>query len=131
MAWPPGEHLQTLIENFSRQFRDARIRQRDADDQRAFVELEGWRNRYRVIVSEIHRSDASVRYAYLVFDADWHLQHGFDNSADREALRTRYGADWTLHLYEETPHYHAPNGQIQVTKPMDFDSFLIWLKENL
>jgi hypothetical protein len=65
MAWPAGTHLQNLIDQFNRHFQRTRIRKQDHDDSRAFVELEGWWKDYRIIVSEIHRKDGTVRYTYL------------------------------------------------------------------
>ena len=131
MAWPVGTYLQNLIDQFNQHFQRARIRKQDKDDNRAFVELEGWWRDYRIIVSEIHRKDGTVRYAYYVFDENWRKIHGFDNSADNDALHQKYGPVSTAHLHEELPHQHTSDGDICLTEGMDFEGFMGWVQANL
>jgi hypothetical protein len=62
MAWPVEEHFQQLVEYAHRVLREVRILRRDEDNpERAFIYLEGKWQDYRVMVSEIHRRDGSVR----------------------------------------------------------------------
>ncbi len=131
MAWPAGTHLKDLIVQFNRNFQQVRIRKQDQDDIRAFVELEGWWKDYRIIVSEIHRRDGTVRYTYYVFNPNWQRIYGFDNSADNDAIRLKYGPAATSHLHEELPHQHTPDGDIRLTDWVEFEGFLAWVQENL
>jgi len=52
MAWSAGKHLKNLIGQFNQSFHSVRIRKQDYDDNRAFVELEGWCKEYRIIVQK-------------------------------------------------------------------------------
>lgn len=132
MAWPVEEHFQQLVEYAHRVLREVRILRRDEDNpERAFIYLEGKWQDYRVMVSEIHRRDGSVRYGYYVLDKDDQQVVGFDNSSDATARRLKYGPAASTHLHEELSHQHTPDGDIRLTEMMDFEGFLAWVEKNL
>jgi hypothetical protein len=131
MAWPPGDHIETLIAQAQQLLADVRIIRHDVGLHRALIDLEGQGSRYRIIVSEVHRADGSVRYAYYVLDSDNRLVYGFDNSPDTLAIKLKYGVDWKSHLHEETPHQHDASGNLMLTTdPMTFQMFIDWLTRN-
>lgn len=132
MAWPPGTHIETLITQARRLLTDCRIVRHDVGLHRALIDLEGkWRD-YRVIISEIHRADNSIRYAYYVLDNNNQLIYGFDNSPDILAIKQKYGPEWKSHIHEEVPHQHDANRQMILTpNPMTFEVFIEWLGGHL
>ena len=132
MAWPPGKHIETIIAQAQQALADVRIVRHDLGLRRALIDLEGSWNNYRIIVSEIHRADETVRYAYYVLDVNNQLLHGFDNSPDTQVVKLRYGLDWKPHLHEEIPHQHDANRNLTLTKEsMTFSNFIEWLTNNL
>jgi len=82
MAWPPGKHLEALIKQAQQVLTHIQIIRYDVSLNRALIDLEGQWGRYRIIVSEIHRADGNIRYAYYVLNESDQLLHGFDNSPD-------------------------------------------------
>jgi hypothetical protein len=132
MAWPSGKHIEALIDKARQILADVRIIRYDVSLQRALIDLEGQWGDYRVVVSEIHRANGSVRYAYYVLDGENQLVHGFDNSPDTLAVRLRYGVDWKSHFHEEVPHQHDADRNLALTMaPMTFDIFIEWLMESV
>ena len=132
MAWPPGKHIETLIAQAQQVLADMRIVRHDVSLSRALIDLEGKRDNYRIIVSEIHRANGTVRYAYYVLDSQNRLLRGFDNSPDTQVVKLRYGIDWKPHLHEEIPHQHDANQNlILTTETMTFNIFVEWLTHNL
>lgn len=128
MAWPSRKHIEDLIRTARAVLTGVRIVRHDVGLRRALIDLEGQWDKYRVIVSEIHRADGTVRYAYYVLDSENRLLHGFDNSPDTLAIKLRYGVDWKSHLHEEIPHRHDANRNLVLTTPMTFEAFIEWLR---
>jgi hypothetical protein len=132
MAWPPGEHFDTLIDKARQVLTGVHIIRYDVSLRRALIDLEGQWGSYRTIVSEVHRTDGSVRYAYYLLDRENRLVHGFDNSPDTLAVKLQYGVDWKSHFHEEVPHQHDANRNLALTPvPMTFDAFIEWLTESI
>jgi len=105
--------------------------QRDERPARSLIDFEGRWGIYRIIISEIHVADGSVRYAYYVLDAENRLFQGFDNSPDIRASKQRYGPDYRQHLHERVPHQHSSEDTLTLTEPMNFDAFMAWLTSHL
>ena len=132
MAWPPGKHIEVVIAQAYQALTDVRVVRQDISLHRALIDLEGLRNDYRIIVSEIHRADGSMRYAYYVLSQDSQLIHGFDNSPDTLAIKKKYGRDWKSHRYEEIPHQHDADENLSLTpQAMTFEMFMAWLDQHL
>jgi len=132
MAWSSQEIVNHLIAQVRQALVEVRIIDIDTDEHRTLVKLEGrWQN-YRLIVSEVHRSDETVRYTYYALDENNNHIHRFDNAGDKKALKLRYGADWKAHQYEEIPHQHDTEGIVTLTAtPMTFERFVEWLTNSL
>lgn len=132
MAWPPGKHIENLIFRANQLLVDCTIVRHHESLHRALIDLEGRWQDYRIILSEIHRIDQSVRYAYYVLDNEGGLIHGFDNSPDNQAIRLKYGLKWKQHLHEEIPHQHDADRNLTLMPvPMTFETFADWLTSNL
>ena len=129
MAWPPGKHLESVIAQARAVLTQVRIIRYDIGRVRAIIDFEGEWADYRIIVSEIHRMEKSVRYAYYVLEQQAQVVHAFDNSPDNIAIRQRYGSQWKAHLHEEIPHQHEADGSLTLTpEPMTFERFVEWLR---
>ncbi len=132
MAWPPGKHIETLINLAEETLENVRIIRRDVSQSRAIIDLEGEFKEYRIIISEIHRVRRSVRYAYYVLDRQNHVVHAFDNSPDNIAIKQKYGTTWKANLHEEIPHQHDAGGNLTLMpEPMNFDMFVECLQRLL
>jgi len=132
MARTSGEHIENLIARIQNLFNDVSIIRYDVSWKRAIIDLEGYWKDYRIIVSEIHRSDQEMRYAYYVLDANGKVVHAFDNSPDNKAIKQKYGTDWKSYIREEVPHQHDAQDNLTLTPmPMTFEIFVKWIKENL
>lgn len=130
MAWPTRTHFNQLIFDASELLSDLVVLRNEIGLNRSLIDLEGTWHHLRIIVSEIHRPDGSVRYAYYVLDGRNHMIIGFDNSSDIQAIRLLYRNDWRNHLQEEIPHCHNNRGEVSLTEPMSFDLIFSWLKRN-
>ena len=132
MAWSPGETIDVVIAQARHLLDHVQIIDYDLDEQRALIKLEGQWAGYRIFVSEVYRSNETVRYAYYVLSEDNRHIHRFDNSGDRLAIQLKYGADWKGHQHEEIPHQHDVNRKVTLTPaPMTFETFVEWLINNL
>lgn len=131
MAEPVGATLDALIAKAQEVLQDVQLVRRDECPARALIDLEGRWGSYRVIISEIHLAVGSVRYAYYVLGASNELIWGFDNSPDIRVIKLKYGRDYRQQLSERLPHRHSAEGDLILTEPMDFDAFLVWLKDHL
>ena len=127
MAEPIGTALDAVITKAQAALQDVRLVRRDERPARSLIDFEGRWGLYRIIVSEIHVADGSVRYAYYVLDAENRLVQGFDNSPDIRASKQRYGTDYRQHLHERVPHQHSSEDTLTLTEPMNFDAFMAWL----
>lgn len=132
MAWPPGNHFETIIGKSKEFFDVVSVKRYEIGDSHALIELEGQWRQYRTIISEIHRQDGSWRYAYYVLDSENKIIHAFDNSPDITAVKRKYGSDWKSRFHEEIPHEHDGKGNILLsTTSISFEGFLSWLVDNL
>jgi len=132
MAWTFGEHIENLIAQAQNLFANVSIIRYDVSRKRAIIDLEGYWKGYRIIVSQIHRSDQEMRYAYYVLDNNSKVVHAFDNSPDNKAIKQKYGTNWKSYMREEVPHQHDAQDNLTVTPiPMTFEIFVKWIRENL
>ena len=92
MAWPPGKHIERVIAQARAILKPVRIIRYEISKVRAIIDVEGGWAEYRIIVSEIHRAEKEVRYAYYVLDSQNRVIHAFDNSPDNIAIKQRYGS---------------------------------------
>lgn len=131
MAWPARKYFDELIRTAERYLHLARIIRLEIGTNRALIDIEGQWGEHRIVLSEIHRPDGSVRYAYYALDRNNRLVIGFDNSSDIQAIKMRFGNEWRQHLHEEVPHKHDSQGNLQLTDEMDANQFVNWLQTNL
>ena len=68
MAEPVGAALDAVITKAQAVLQDVRLVRREERPSRSLIDFEGRWSVYRIIVSEIHVADGSVRYAYYVLD---------------------------------------------------------------
>jgi hypothetical protein len=128
MASSPGEHFTTLIDRAQQTFQRVQIIRHEIGLTHALLDFEAQWLDYRIIVSEIHRANGQIRYAYYVLSHDNRLIHGFDNSRDVQVVKLRHGEDWKDHLQEEIPHQHDGNGEITLTDHLSFPEFAEWIR---
>ncbi len=88
------EHIERLIEQAEAFLKDVSILRYDRGNSRAIIDLEGYWKGCRIIVSEIHRADRNIRYAYYVLDRYNKVVNAFDNSPDILAIKQKYGSNW-------------------------------------
>ena len=105
MAEPIGAALDAVITKAQAVLQDVRLVRRDERPARSLIDFEGLWGIYRIIISEIHVADGSVRYAYYVLDAE--------------------------NLHERVPHQHSSEDALTLTEPMNFDAFMAWLTSHL
>lgn len=97
----------------------------------AVLELRAEYPPYLIQIREILRIDASRKYSYYAIREN-QVAAGFDNASDPDALRLKYGAEYTQHRLELIPHYHSQNKEtIELTAEMDCQMFIEWLQQNL
>ncbi|MEE4356478.1 MAG: hypothetical protein V2I97_08410 [Desulfococcaceae bacterium] len=132
MAGTSGEHIENLIAQAQRFLSNVTILRHESSRQRAIIDFEGNWKEYRIIVSEIHRINRRIRYAYYVLDKHHAIVHAFDNSPDNKAIKQKYGSDWKCHIYEEVSHQHDSENKLSLTElPITFEAFVQWAEENL
>ena len=126
------EHIERLIEQAKSFLTDISILRYDIGNSRAIIDLEGYWKEYRIIVSEIHRVDRNVRYAYYVLNKYNKVVNAFDNSPDIMAIKQKYGLNWKSCIHSEIPHQHDSEGNITLM-PMsvNLEFFIRWLDEHL
>jgi hypothetical protein len=130
LAEPPGSPIQRLIAFVDAEFQQVRVIRHDATPVRTIVNIECRWGRYNVRIAETV-GPAWCRYSYYVLDGP-SLVVGFDNAADRPAVRLRFAHDWLSHIHERLPHRHGPaEGELRLTPEMTCEDFLAWLKTNL
>lgn len=97
--------------------------QEDIQPDRAILAIEGRWAEYRVLIKEVV-SPQRRRYAYYVLHGE-RVILGFDNHADRTALRLKYGENYADHIFDLVPHRHGPDKIVTVlTEPWDALRFL-------
>ena len=79
----------------------------DVDADRAILIIEGQLDQYRILIKETV-SSGRRRYAYYVLLGE-RVVLGFNNHADRTALRLKFGEDYTTHVHDLVPHRHGPD----------------------
>jgi hypothetical protein len=95
----------------------------DIEPDRAILAIEGRFAEYRVVVKEVVNQQRR-HYAYYVLQEE-RVILGFDNHADRTALRRKYGENYTAHIFDLVPHRHGPDKTITIlTEPWDAVRFL-------
>ncbi len=126
------EHIERVIEQAKSFLTNVSVLRYDIGKNRAIIDLQGNWKEYRIIVSEIHRINRGVRYAYYVLDQDNKVVNAFDNSTDVLAIKQKYGSNWKSNINAEIPHQHDSEGNITLTPvPVNFKIFMKWLNENL
>ena len=132
MAWPPGKHFETILKLAAAELTEVRVIRHDISSARAILDIEARWGIYRIVISEIHRNNRNVRYAYYVLNQENQIVHAFDNSPDNVAIKQRYQAQWKAHLYAEIPHQHDSSGRLELTpEAMTFEAFVAWLHTHL
>lgn len=95
----------------------------DVETERAILAIDGLYGPYRVVVKEVVGSEHR-RYAYYLLQGE-RILLGFDNHADRAALRLKYGDTFSAHISELVSHRHGPDkSSITLTEPWDAVRFL-------
>lgn len=95
----------------------------DIEPDRAILAIEGRFAEYRVVLKEVVNPQRR-RYAYYVLHKERVLL-GFDNHADRTALRLKYGEYFTDHTFDLVPHRHGADKLTTApTEPWDAVRFL-------
>lgn len=77
----------------------------ESDPTRAILTVQGYYGEHRILIRETVAPSAR-RYAYYILLGDRVLL-GLDNHADRQALRLKFGKDFSVHLHELIPHRHG------------------------
>ena len=132
MAWTFGANLDAILNQARQVLSNVHVLRCDSSQSRAILDFEDTCGEYRIIVSEIHRAQRPVRYAYYVLNQQNQLVHAVDNSPDNLAIKLRYHQDWKAHLHEEIPHQHDADGNISLTATaMTCEWFFEWLQEQM
>lgn len=99
----------------------------DINPDRAILFVQGRFGPYRVVIKEVITPQRR-RYAYYLFSGD-RVVLAFDNHADRQALRLKYGADFVAHLAELIPHRHRlDKTMMELTESWTAERFLTELE---
>ncbi len=103
---------------------DVVIIQNEITSNRAILEIHAQFGDWAVRLKEI-RADAGDSYAYYALRAG-RVIIGFDNYADLNAIKAKYGRDYRRHLEEQIPHKHSRDKQhVELTDPFTAREF-IW-----
>ena len=103
------------------------VHETDITPARAILRLQGQYKGYRVVVREIV-DGGQRKYAYYVLRGSW-VEVGFDNSADPDAIRLKYGVVTPVNRNELTPHMHRADKTIlSLTDELTLADFLAWLR---
>ena len=132
MANATRKHIQRLIDTAKKYFSSIRILRElyDSESLLGLIDLEGTWQTYRIIITEVHRTDGAIRYSYYVLDKNNQLVQDFDNHRDKYAIKLKYGEKWQAHQDEEVPHQHNAQRQVTLTSFMTFDMFIAWLNSH-
>jgi hypothetical protein len=131
MATPFTDTLERIIALAQATFEDVTVIHRDENDFRAVLRLVEQYRDYQVHLREVLRPDGSRKYAYYVIQAG-QVFAGFDNMPDTEALRLKYGNEYSQHRQETIPHFHSQHKQtVELTDEMTAEAFFEWLEQNL
>lgn len=98
------------------------IKAQDFSEQRALLQFEGMWQNHRIVVTEIVRP-SSRAYAYYVLRND-QVVWAWDNAPDREALRLKFGKEFSKHIHDEIPHAHSRDGAIRLIPEKMFSEFV-------
>jgi len=116
-------HFEQILTLAHQSFSDVKVRFYDISARRAILKVTGAYGDKRVEITEILTPQVR-KYSYYLLRSDFVLL-GLDNSADRQALRLKYGAEFTQHLYEPIPHLHTENKQkLALTGEKSFADFV-------
>lgn len=102
----------------------------DITPHRALLRLKGMYGNYRIFITEV-ASQETRKYSYYALHDQW-VEVGFDNAADPEALRLKFGRITPDKVGALIPHQHSQNKtQLTLTEEMTIPLFLQWLQTHL
>lgn len=117
------QHFKQILTLARQHFSDVQVKRYDISARRAILKATGAYGDKRVEITEVLTPQAR-KYSYYLLRFDFVLL-GLDNSADREALRLKYGAEFAQHLHEPIPHLHTENKQkLTLTEEKSFADFV-------
>ena len=102
-------HFEQILTLARQNFSNVQVQSYDISARRAILKVAGAYGDKRVEITEILTPQVR-KYSYYLLRSDFVLL-GLDNSADRQALRLKYGAEFVQHLHEPIPHLHTENKQ--------------------
>lgn len=115
-------YLERLLNQIRRTFTDVEVRNFDVSETRAVLEVRCTYGDKTIAVTEILTPNVR-KYSYYLVQAG-EVLIGLDNSADRRALRLKYGQDFAQHIHEPVPHRHVAD-QVELTDEMTFAEFAV------
>ena len=102
-------HFEQILTLARQNFSDVQVKHYDISARRAILKVTGAYGDKRVEITELLTPQVR-KYSYYLLRSDFVLL-GLDNSADRQALRLKYGTELAQHLHEPIPHLHTENKQ--------------------
>ena len=102
-------HFERILTLARQNFSDVQVKHYDISAQRAILRVAGAYGDKRIEITEILTPQVR-KYSYYLLRSDFVLL-GLDNSADRQALRLKYGAEFAQHLHEPIPHLQTADKQ--------------------
>ena len=102
-------HFEQILTLARQNFSNVQVKHYDISARRAILKVAGAYGDKRVEITEILTPQVR-KYSYYLLRSDF-VFLGLDNSADRKALRLKYGAEFAQHLHEPIPHLHTENKQ--------------------
>ncbi len=94
-------HFEQILTLAHQSFSDVQVRFYDISARRAILKVTGAYGDKRVEITEILTPQVR-KYSYYLLRSGLVLL-GLDNSADRQALRLKYGVEFAQHLHEPIP----------------------------
>jgi len=131
MVQPPSKYLDGIIDQFRQAFAEAEIVVRDEQPNRSLLELQAPYGPYRIRLLEVIVAGSTRKYSYCVLRGD-HVIVGFDNAPDSQALRLKYGKEFSRYRHERIPHRHSTGkSQVELTTELTCADFIAWVHANL
>jgi len=131
MATTIAKSLDLIIATCRNYFSAINIIRHDIYKSHAILQLEAAYGQYHIRIREILITDGTRKYSYYIF-INTEIIAGFDNASDPEALRLKYGKNYTQHRLELIPHAHSAGKQtVRLTEELHCVDFLAWVKQNL
>lgn len=119
------QHFEQTLALARSQLEDLVIKSQDISEQRALLQFESRWKSYRIVVTEILRP-TSRAYAYYVLRNN-QVVWAWDNAPDRDALRLKFGKEFSKHIHEEIAHAHARDGSVHLMPSKSFSEFIVYL----